>query len=286
MCLLRCVLLLLTYFQDERHPYRAEYSNCVNKLEKDLVSKYKSQFENLFKAEAPTWETHGNLMTERQVSHWFLQCLREQSLLLEIIFLYYAYFEMSPSDLLSFTKMFKEQGFGLRQTNRHLVDKSMDALVDRIGYFSSLILVEGMDIDFLHKCALEECTEQHQFSSAADVIKGMDQLLLTFGDIPHHGPVLLAWVLLRHTLRPEESSPVIRRIGNTALQLEVFKYISTMLKGLGVSGNNVRGHTKINQSDSNLSTMGQTKELSKDLRDQTVDLHKAGTGYKTIREQL
>lgn len=98
MCLLRCVLLLLTYFQDERHPYRvrnslsvatsdsqtillvvclsvqvcsfnnsllffqAEYCNCVNKLEKDLVSIYQSQFENLFRAEAPTWETHGNLM--------------------------------------------------------------------------------------------------------------------------------------------------------------------------------------------------------------------------------
>ncbi|XP_029300553.1 LOW QUALITY PROTEIN: nucleoporin NUP188 homolog [Cottoperca gobio] len=243
MCLLRCVLLLLTYFQDERHPYKAEYSNCVNKLEKDLVSKYQSQFENLFKAEAPTWETNGNLMTERQVSLWFLQCLREQSLLLEIIFLYYAYFEMSPSDLLSFTKMFKEEGFGLRQTNRHLVDKSMDSLVDRIGYLSSLILVEGMDIDFLHKCALEDCPEQHQFSSAPDVIKEMDQLLLTFGDIPHHGPVLLAWVLLRHTLRPEESSPVVRRIGNTALQLGVFKYISTMLKGLGVSGNNCTAST-------------------------------------------
>ncbi|XP_070845929.1 nucleoporin NUP188 isoform X3 [Chaetodon trifascialis] len=242
-CLLRCVLLLLTYFQDERHPYRAEYANCVNKLEKDLVSNYQSQFEKLFKAEAPTWETHGNLMTERQVSLWFLQCLREQSLLLEIIFLYYAYFEMSPSDLLNFTKMFKEEGFGLRQTNRHLVDKSMDALVDRIGYFSSLILVEGMDIDFLHKCALEDCTEQHQFSGAPDVIKEMDQLLLTFGDIPHHGPVLLAWVLLRHTLRPDETSPVIRRIGNTALQLGVFKYISAMVKGLGVSGNNCTAGT-------------------------------------------
>ncbi|KAG7241201.1 hypothetical protein INR49_025944 [Caranx melampygus] len=243
MCLLRCVLLLLTYFQDERHPYRAEYCNCVNKLEKDLVSSYQSQFESLFKAEAPSWETHGNLMTERQVSRWFLQCLREQSLLLEIIFLYYAYFEMTPSDLLSFTKMFKEQGFGLRQTNRHLVDKSMDALVDRIGYLSSLILVEGMDIDFLHKCALEDCTDQHQFSSAPDVIKEMDQLLLTFGDIPHHGPVLLSWVLLRHTLRPDESSPVIRRIGNTALQLGVFKYLSTMLKGLGASGNNCTAST-------------------------------------------
>nr|XP_033946046.1 glycine receptor subunit alpha-3 [Pseudochaenichthys georgianus] len=32
--------------------------------------------------------------------------------------------------------------------------------------------------------------------------------------------------------------------------------------------------------------MGQTKELSQDLRDQTVDLHQAGIGYKTIREQL
>ncbi|KAM4635274.1 nucleoporin NUP188 [Polymixia lowei] len=243
VCLLRCVLLLLTYFQDERHPYRAEYSSCVNKLEKDLVSNYQSQFENLFKAEAPTWETHGNLMTERQVSRWFLQCLREQSLLLEILFLYYAYFEMGPSDLLSFTKMFKEQGFGLRQTNRHLVDKSMDALVDRIGYFSSLILVEGMDIDFLHKCALEDCTEQHQFYSTPDISKEMDQLLLTFGDIPHHGPVLLAWVLLRHTLKPDDSSPIIRRIGNTSLQLGVFEYLSTMLQGLGVSGNNCTAST-------------------------------------------
>ncbi|CAG12436.1 unnamed protein product, partial [Tetraodon nigroviridis] len=147
ICLLRCVLLLLTYFQDERHVYRAEYSNCVNKLEKDLVSNYQMQFNKLFNAEAPTWESHGSLMTERQVSLWFRQCLREQSLLLEIIFLYSAYFEMSPTDLLSFTKMFKGQGFGLRQTNRHLVDKSMDMLVERTGYTSSLILVEGIDID-------------------------------------------------------------------------------------------------------------------------------------------
>ncbi|XP_011602933.2 nucleoporin NUP188 homolog [Takifugu rubripes] len=243
ICLLRCVLLLLTYFQDERHAYRAEYCNCINKLEKDLVINYQLQFKKLFNAEAPSWETHGSLMTEKQVSLWFRQCLREQSLLLEIIFLYFAYFEMSPSDLLGFTKMFKEQGFGLRQTNRHLVDKSMDVLVDRIGYMSSLILVEGIDIDFLHKCALEDCTEQHQFSTAPDIIKEMDRLLLTLGDIPHHGPVLLAWVLLRHTLQLEESSPVVRRIGNTALQLGVFKYISTMLKSLRVSGNNCTAST-------------------------------------------
>src|SRR4029434_5148721 len=32
--------------------------------------------------------------------------------------------------------------------------------------------------------------------------------------------------------------------------------------------------------------MGKTKELAKDVRDKTVDLHKAGMGYKTISKQL
>jgi len=37
----------------------------------------------------------------------------------------------------------------------------------------------------------------------------------------------------------------------------------------------------------NLSTtIGKTKELSKDTRDQIVDLHKAGMGYETIRKKL
>ncbi|KAM9306180.1 nucleoporin NUP188 isoform 2-T2 [Pholidichthys leucotaenia] len=244
MCLLRCVILLLTYFQDQRHPYMDQYCSCVHKLDKDLVSNCQSQLENLFKAEAPTWETHGNLMTERRVSRWFVQCLREQSLLLEIIFLYHAYFEMSPSDLLNLTKMFKEQGFGLRQTNRHLIDKSMDALVNRIGYLSSLILVEGMDIDFLHKCALDDTKEDHEFAKASDIVKEMDQLLVTFGDIPHQGPVLMAWVLLRHTLKPgATSSLVINKISAASLQLDVFKYLSTMLKALELSGNNCTAST-------------------------------------------
>ena len=36
----------------------------------------------------------------------------------------------------------------------------------------------------------------------------------------------------------------------------------------------------------NFSTMGKTKELSKDIRDKIVDLHKAGMGYKKISKQL
>ena len=32
--------------------------------------------------------------------------------------------------------------------------------------------------------------------------------------------------------------------------------------------------------------MGKTRELSKDIRDKIVDLHKAGMGFRTIGKQL
>ncbi len=40
-------------------------------------------------------------------------------------------------------------------------------------------------------------------------------------------------------------------------------------------------HKQLISLDSKLSTMTETKELSKDVRDKIVDLHKAGMGYKT-----
>ncbi|KAK6292578.1 hypothetical protein J4Q44_G00371620 [Coregonus suidteri] len=47
-----------------------------------------------------------------------------------------------------------------------------------------------------------------------------------------------------------------------------------------------QGDLASNQSDSKLSTMAKTKELTKDVRDKIVDLHKAGMGNKTIAKQL
>ncbi len=47
-----------------------------------------------------------------------------------------------------------------------------------------------------------------------------------------------------------------------------------------------RSAEAINQSDSKLYTMAKNKELSKDVRDKMLDLHKAGMGYKTITKQL
>ncbi|KAM9326170.1 nucleoporin NUP188 [Gastrophryne carolinensis] len=236
MCMLRCVLHLLTYFQDEKHPYKIEFNQCMDMLEReDLIEKYIKQFENLCTKDAPTWETHGNLMTERQVSRWFTQCLREQAMLLEIIFLYYAYFAIPPANLLALTKLFKEQGFGRRQQNRHLVEQSLDPLIDRIGYFEVLILLEGIDMDSLQECVLKDNIE-HPLATEHQICREMDQILMTFGDIPHHAPLLLAWALLRHTLSADDTSPAIRKMGSTALQLRVFQYLTKMLQNITSGG--------------------------------------------------
>ncbi|XP_063288705.1 nucleoporin NUP188 isoform X2 [Pelobates fuscus] len=244
ICMLRCVRHLLTYFQDDKYPYREQFGECVEMLhQNDIIGQYRKQLESLFKEDAPTWETHGNIMTERQVSRWFVQCLREQTMLLEITFLYYAYFLMSPSELLAFTKLFKEQGFGLRQQNRHLVEQSMDPLVERIGYFSVLIFLEAIDIDSLQDCAFRDQTKKHPFASEKQVCKDIDNVLLTFGDLPHHAPVLLAWALLRHTLSSDEAETAIRKMGNTAIQLHVFQYLTNMLKSLGSSEHNCTSST-------------------------------------------
>lgn len=68
----------------------------------------------------------------------------------------------------------------------------------------------------------------------------MDRVMLPLGDIPHHAPVLLAWALLRHTLSPEETSSVVRKIGGTAIQLNVFQYLTRLLRSLASGGNDVR----------------------------------------------
>lgn len=59
---------------------QTEYCNCVNKLEKDLISNYQAQFEKLFKAEAPTWETHGNLMVTIRKNSFLVEIKNKKTL--------------------------------------------------------------------------------------------------------------------------------------------------------------------------------------------------------------
>lgn len=76
-------------------------------------------------------------------------------------------------------------------------------------------------------------------------VQEMDNQLLQLGDVSHHAPVLLAWALLRHTINPEESTNVIRRMGSNAIQLNVFQYLTKLLRSLSSGGKNVSSYSRI-----------------------------------------
>ena len=64
-------------------------------------------------------------------------------------------------------------------------------------------------------------------------------MISTLGDSPHHGPVLLAWATLKQVLSGEESALAARKLGNKALNLRVFQYLTANLKAEPFNGNSV-----------------------------------------------
>ncbi|KAK3570412.1 hypothetical protein QTP86_019287 [Hemibagrus guttatus] len=70
------------------------------------------------------------------------------------------------------------------------------------------------------------------------------------------------------------------------LRCETGAFMSNYICMLHLDQRAHRADKTSNQSDSKLSTMAKTKELSKDAGDKVVDLHKAGMGYKTITKKL
>lgn len=101
----------------------------------------------------------------------------------------------------------------------------MDFFVDWIGYFSVFILVEGMDIEFLYKCVLDDRRELYQFVQDGFICQDMDCLMLIFGDILYYVLVFLVWVFFCYILNLEEISSVVWKIGGIVIQLNVFQYL-------------------------------------------------------------
>ncbi|XP_075909302.1 nucleoporin NUP188 isoform X3 [Petromyzon marinus] len=243
LSLLRCVLHLLTFFQDERHPYRAVYADCLERLQQSLTSRHVEQLEERLGFRSSLCHFHGN-MAERQAACWAQQCLREQCLLLELLFLYYVYFEMKPHALLRLARLFHAQSFGLRQLQGLEAPHEGSAmLVSRVGYFCALLLIEGMDIEFLAKCAQGDCVEQHQLVKDEAVFKELDQLLQSLGDLEIHGPVLLAWAMLRYKALPDDPKSATRRLGRSAVQLQAFRLVGRLLRAPGFSGSGCTSST-------------------------------------------
>ena len=72
----------------------------------------------------------------------------------------------------------------------------------------------------------------------------LDSVILEWGDMKYHSPVLLAWTVFKFVTQPDISPEALqhtRLLGNRALQAGVFGYMNKMLDSPFFSGDRVRG---------------------------------------------
>ncbi|XP_019619082.1 PREDICTED: LOW QUALITY PROTEIN: nucleoporin NUP188 homolog [Branchiostoma belcheri] len=220
--ILQSIKHLLSYSTDDKHPYKEKYDDCLQMFGDQLINKVIEQYKKVFSREAPSAETHGNTMCE----------------LLEIVFLYYKEYEMHPTRLLEFARLFKSQGFGCRQTNKHHFSPGAEVFVTRLGFLSSLILIEGLDLEYLQETPAS-AVPHHPIPQDQDTFRALDRLITGWGDNPHHAPVLLGWAALRFVALPDDTSPTTRKLGSAALNIGVFQYLAGLLNTEPFSGQTV-----------------------------------------------
>ncbi|XP_067051394.1 nucleoporin NUP188-like isoform X1 [Acropora muricata] len=228
--ILLCVKFLLSYWQDPRHPYRKEFADCVEAMQdKDvLITKMTEQYKVCCSSTVSVQDSSGSSLTK--CSRWAQQYLREQILLLEIILLYYKEFVVPAESLLELAKLFQAQGFGRKQVNRHLFEAQSEALLLQISNLQVLVLIISMDLESLRKGIQEDSCSNHHLVQEKDKLEALDEVFVSWGDQPHHGPVMLAWAVLRYVTMDASQEQFVRKIGSKALQCSVFQYLLGLLK--------------------------------------------------------
>ncbi|CAH3134960.1 unnamed protein product [Pocillopora meandrina] len=244
--ILQCTKFLLSYWQDPRHQWREEFAECIEAMQENdvLIMKILEQYKTCCSTTVPLHATAGSsLHLKTKCQRWALQFLREQILLLEIMFLYYKEFVVPAKSLLDLAKLFQSQSFGLKQVNRQLFEGQAEVLLPHISYLQVLVLIVSLDLESLRKLIEEDSCSRHHLLQEKASLEALDKFFLSCGDQPHHGPVMLAWAAFRYVTIDASQEQFVRRIGGKALQCSVFKYLLGMLRSEEFSTNDVVSNT-------------------------------------------
>ncbi|XP_065842471.1 nucleoporin NUP188-like isoform X2 [Oscarella lobularis] len=235
----RCLKHLFEYWQDSRHPCRETYTEFVDKhliAGRKLIGALIQHYKELCDTNAPTSETNGELMTPRVSARWAVQYIREQIELLDVVVLHYRDFQMDATQLVEIAQLFQVHGFGTRQVNKHLLDANADNLIYQIGFLQTVILIEGIDLDWMLNNAQPETAAGHHLVQAVAQKTAFDEMLANWNDSPFHSPVFLAWATFCSLADDAETAV---KIGSRALQTNVFKVLCTIVKADCFSNNSV-----------------------------------------------
>lgn len=232
-----CLKHILEHWQNTAHPYMELLDDFLLSINTDeiVIKKVIEQFESIIEVEAPTRDTHGPYMTSALISQWVNYTLQEQCELLQIVLLYYREMQPELDDILHLLAIFQKHSFGQRHPYRHLLNDAHASSLDLIGHLECFVLVQSLDLDWLHKCHLESKTD-HQLLKDTTKLESLDRTISCLDRQPAHGPLLLSWLLVRSWTLPDVP---VANLGKAALKCNAFGYLSTALSHPAFLGNGV-----------------------------------------------
>ncbi|XP_066919119.1 nucleoporin NUP188-like [Clytia hemisphaerica] len=226
--LLKCIKYFITHWQDESCLYREEFAKVVDLLaSKNIALKIIEQIKQLLKRPANHVAIKGNQIAETERANEYA---REMCELAEILFLYYKDFEMPFDIFQDLALLFRRHHFGTSQVNQKLLTLNGLVQIQKFELISSMILVEGIDLEVIRKTTAEDISEIKDHSLLQNENwKKIDKLLYSWDDMEQQGPVLIAWTIFRHMCLPQDEKHLTAHFGESAMRCNVMLYLRHIL---------------------------------------------------------
>ncbi|KAG8234204.1 hypothetical protein J437_LFUL013801, partial [Ladona fulva] len=224
--LLQCIKLIMSYWNDEDHPYHENYKLLLDQFDKgDLKNSIMSQITNVTKESPPSKEQNGDFVTGNVTKRWIYSNLREQLELVQILTIYMKSYGINCEDFLSLFKLFQSNSFGFEIPHATSLDDIHVETAKMISYSINILLLTALD--FGSMLSNPEVTS-HPFWQE-DVVKQIDELVFQLRSSEQYSPLFLGWMLVVFFNSGDPQNSRYQKLGEQALQLRVFNFLERIL---------------------------------------------------------
>lgn len=220
-----CFKQILSNWKNSEHSHNKIFHDFLKRINNDnqMLSKLFEQLKCLLNFNADSRSKYGPYFTEKFQLELQQNVLKEQSEILQLLLLYYKNFEPSIENVYDLLKIFNENGFSAKGS-------LFGDLNSFIGLLKSLLIVECFDPNYLYKCHLDGIEHFILKPDNNALISNINSLILNMNtSVTEHSPIFICWMIIS-VLENNENGEHIERLGNTALELKVFKYFHRCLQ--------------------------------------------------------
>ncbi|KAG4075361.1 hypothetical protein HA402_003152 [Bradysia odoriphaga] len=217
LVMLRIVRHILEYHKSTGHPYSKEYNIIAQEVKLSAIRKsYIDQLDYLIKGED---NISGKYLTPAHSTGLFgEQNGREIIEVLQIILLTIEADGILTEEFKRLIDVFKMHSFGRQQCGLN------DAMITKIVYSELAVFMKCVDVRRL----------VDQSSWIDEIIKLLDDQIVSLYQNPEHGPILLSWMIMCMTSPKvqEDDDNILKyqQFGTRAVHLGVFNYLCVMIR--------------------------------------------------------